>query len=355
MNIYLFHPEHIPERAAFPAVDAHNHLWGADAAPAKVAAVMDAVGVAVYADLTANVAITWSGGGYQLAARDLEVFFRDYVAAYPGRFYGFTCATFAHPADRPLFDDAGSFAERTVALLREHVRRGARGLKVLKELGLRYRDGQGRLIAVDDPRLAPIWDEAGRLGVPVLIHQADPYGFFEPVTPDNEHYDTLLKFPDWSFADPRFPRFQELIERRDRLVARHPRTTFILPHGANFPENLGYLARLLDTCPNVHLDFSARLDELGRQPFSARDFFLRYQDRILFGTDMPASPEVYRNYFRFLETRDEYFPYPDYDGTYNRRRWCIYGLYLPAAVLRRIYQGNALRLIPGLAQDLAGS
>jgi len=243
--------------------------------------------------------------------------------------------------------------EETIALLRRHVALGARGLKVLKELGLHYRDGEGNLIAVDDARLAPIWEEAGKLGVPVLIDQSDPAAFFDPITPENEHYETLTKYPSWSFADPRFPRKAELMQRRDNLVRRHRGTTFILAHVANNPENLGYVARLLDENPNANIDFSARLDELGRQPYTAREFMIRYQDRICFGTDMPVSPEMYRCYFRFLETFDEFFYAPDYDGTFGRHRWPIYGLGLPAEVLRKIYHENALRLVPGL-RELTG-
>ena len=144
------------------------------------------------------------------------------------------------------------------------MQRGARGLKILKELGLHYRDGNGDLVRVDDPKLAPIWDECGKLGVPVLIHQSDPFGFFEPITPENEHYDTLKKFPTWSFSDPKFPHKQELMDRRNNLIRRHRNTIFMLPHVANFPEDLGYVSTFLDENPNVYIDFSARIDELGR-------------------------------------------------------------------------------------------
>lgn len=351
VNVYLFHREHIPERAAYPVIDAHNHLWGDWDNAVRTREVMDAVGVACYADLTANVSIRWGGGGYLLEPGRLEDFFMRVAAVFPHRFYCFTAATFAQATDRPLFTDAGAFVAQTIELLRDHVRRGARGLKILKELGLHYRDNTGALIRLDDPRLAPVWDEAGRLGVPVLMHQADPYGFFEPVTPENEHYESLRKYPAWSFADSKFPRFQELLERCAQVIQRHRGTTFILPHLANFPENLEFVARLLDENPNVHLDFSARLDELGRQPWSSRDFFIRYQDRLLFGSDMPVTAEMYRCYFRFLETRDEYFIPPDYDGTFQRHRWWICGLGLPPRVLKKIYHQNALKLIPGLRAD----
>jgi len=320
--------------------------------------VMDAVGVASYCDLTANARIAWAGGGYTLQPADIREFFARCADAHPGRFYAFTLATFARPTTEPLFTDAVSFVAETVETLREHVSLGARGLKVLKELGLHFRDGAGKLIVVDDDRLAPIWAEAGRLGVPVLIHQSDPAGFFEPVTPANEHYESMRKFPSWSFADPKFPRKAELLRRRDNLVRAHPGTVFILPHVANHAEDLAYVGELLEANPNVFIDFAARIDELGRQPYSAREFFCRYQDRILFGSDMPAdtadSERMYRTYFRFLETFDEGFYMPDYDGTFQRRRWPICGIGLPEEVLAKVYYRNALRVVPHLRDDLSG-
>lgn len=332
-----------------PVIDAHNHLWG-NCDVEGLLAVMDAVGVAAYCDLTANAGIEWVDGGYAVQRGSIEDFFSHCVDRYPGRFYGFTMATFAKPATEPLFDDAQRFVAETVEMLGRHVALGAKGLKLLKEFGMDFRDARGEIVAADDPRLAPIWDEAGRLGVPVLMHQSDPCGLFEPVTPDNEHYESLKKFTSWSFVDPKFPRKAELLRRRDHLVRRHPDTTFILPHVGNFAENLGYVSRLLDENPNVFVDMSARIDELGRQPYTARDFFIRNQDRILFGSDMPASVEMYRCYFRFLETFDEYFFPPDYDGTAERGRWAIYGIGLPEDVLAKVYHGNALRIIPGLGQ-----
>ncbi len=346
-----------PQKAAFPAIDAHNHLWGNWNAD-EIVRVLDDVGVASYCDLTANARIAWADGGYSIQPSDIDGFFTNCAERYPGRFYAFTLATFTTPTDQPLFEDPGRFVAETVELLGRHVALGARGLKILKELGLQYRDAAGELVCVDDEVLSPIWREAGRLGVPVLIHQSDPVGFFEPVTPANEHYESMLKFPSWSFADPKFPRKAELLKRRDALVQQHPDTTFILPHVANFAENLPYVAQLLEQCPNVYIDFSARIDELGRQPDSAREFFVRFQDRILFGTDMPPdtadSRRMYRTYFRFLETRDEGFYMPDYDGKFDRHRWPICGLGLEPDVLAKIYYKNPLRIIPGLQEDIAG-
>jgi len=361
---YLFQPENIPTRAAFPAIDAHNHLWDGWRAIPKFLRAMNRVGVAMTCDLTSNLRVSCTSNlrvsfvkaGYSFSTGDLDSFFTRCADRHPNRFYPFTTATFSRPVSKPLFTDARAFAEETCALLRDHVARGARGLKILKELGLHYRDGRGKLVPVDDERLAPIWEEAGRLGVPVLIHQSDPYGFFQPPGPRNEHTDTLRKYPSWSFSDRRrFPGKWELIRRRDRLVANHPNTRFILPHVANFPEHLDYVDALLAAHPNVAIDFSARLDEVGRQPHRARAFFLHNQDRILFGTDMPPSEAMYRCHFRFLETFDEFFIPPDYDGTFGRHRWRISGIGLPRAVLKKLYFANILRLIPGLRPAYAAA
>lgn len=346
---YLSLPAHEPRRAKFPVIDAHNHLWGHWRKAADIVGAMDEVGVVAYCDLTANACLEWRESGYRFGPADIDGFFREVCAGHPGRFYGFTMAAFNLSPEAPLIDDYGEFVARCCATLRDHVARGARGLKLLKELGLRFRDTTGALVRVDDDRLAPIWEECARLSVPVLMHQSDPIGFFEPVTPENEHYESLLKYPEWQFHDrTRFPAKEELLARRDRVIAAHPGTTFILPHVANLPENLAAVSQFLAEHPNVWIDFSARTDELGRQPYTARSFFIQYQDRIVFGTDMPASVEMYRYHFRFLETFDEYFIPPDYDGTFGRHRWRVHGLGLPDDVLRKIYYENAQRVIPGL-------
>lgn len=339
-----------PVRPAVAVIDAHNHLWG-NFDVSTMVEVMDLAGVVSYCDLTANVHISWKDGGYSLGPGKIEEFFAQCDGKYPGRFYCFTTATFARPIDKPLFIDAEKFVDETIETLQDHVSKGARGLKILKELGLHYHDAGGRLISIDDERLAPIFDEAAKLCVPVLTHQSDPVAFFDPVTPENPHYDSLKKYPSWSFADPKFPRKSELIKRRDNLVKRHRNTVFILPHVANYAENIDYVSRLLDENPNVYIDFSARMDELGRNPEKSRNFFIKHQDRILFGTDMPVSLEMYRSYFRFLETFDENFIPPDYDGTFGRYRWKISGIGLPTEVLKKIYHQNALKIIPGLKNE----
>ena len=197
-------------------------------------------------------------------------------------------------------------------------------------------------LAVDDARLDPIWEECGRLGIPVAIHVTDPEAFFQPVDGSNERYEELVENPSWSFYGPKFPAKDSILAARDRMFAKHPRTKFIALHVANWPENLDYVSAMLDRLPNVSVEFGAREAELGRQPRRAREFFIKYQDRIMFGTDFTADEEMYRNHFRWLETNDEYFDYFGYPG---QGRWKIYGMGLPDEVLEKVYHLNAEKLL----------
>lgn len=339
---------HEPIKARFPVIDAHNHLFG-DLPPEKLIEVMDAVGVQLWVNVTGNVTMPLENNTYTIARRDLDHFVERYIKRYPGRFAALTMSDFAQWGDPVLLKDDG-FTARCIEHLEEDLAKGACGLKVTKELGLFFQDRTGALLQVDDERLFPVWQRAGDLGVPVLMHVSDPAAFFRPIDAANEHYLTLQEFPAWSFYGSHFSK-AKLLEQRNRMIAQHPGTTFILPHVANHPEDLASVSELLDTHPNVVIDFSARIDELGRQPYTARDFFIKYQDRILFGLDMPVSPEAYRCYFRFLETRDEYFDYPDYIGRFGvYTRWQLCALDLPEDVLKKIYRENALRVIPGISK-----
>ncbi len=243
------------------------------------------------------------------------------------------------------------FGHRMAEALADAKQRGASGLKVFKELGLVYRNPDGSLVAVDDPRWDPIWTACGELGLPVLIHTADPAAFFQPLDRFNERWEELQRHPDWSFVRPGFPTHDELLAQLMRVVARHPRTVFIGAHMANNPENLAELGRWLDAYPNLNVDIAARVAELGRQPFTAREFIIKYADRVLFGTDGPRTPGRYAPHWRMLETRDEYFTYAE-DEYPPQGLWNIYGLDLPDDVLRKVYSENARRLIPGIAERL---
>ncbi len=245
------------------------------------------------------------------------------------------------------------FGEIEANRLRESVAAGARGLKVWKILGLEIRDQSGQLIGLDDERLAPIWNTAAELDVPVLIHFADPRAFFQPLTPDNERRLELRRHPAWhrypsrrpgDAYDPRPPSHDELHEQFERLVAAQPSTQFIAAHMASSGENLGRVALLLDRYRNLYVDMSAALNELGRQPYTSRDFLTRFPDRVLFGTDTGPDPAACSVYYRYLETRAEYTSYAA-GGALLQGDWRIYGVGLPDGALRKIYGENAMSLI----------
>jgi predicted TIM-barrel fold metal-dependent hydrolase len=319
--------EHLVQRAKFPVFAVHQHVNDAmgiedHMQPSELIARMDRLNIKTIIILTGM----WG--------EKLQHVLDEMVRPYPGRFLVFT------QIDWSKINDP-NFSEEMVRQLDDSVRRGARGLKVLKDLGLGVRDKTGKLITVDDPRLDPIWEECGRLGIPVSIHVTDPEAFFYPTDGNNERYEELIEHPDWSFYGPQFPSKESILDARNRVFARHPHTTFIALHMGNWPENLDYVGRVLDQHPNTYVEFGAREAELGRQPRRAREFFLKYQDRIMFGTDNGPDQGMYQNYFRWLETGDEYFDYWGYPG---QGRWKIYGMQLPDSVLEKIYHLNADKL-----------
>lgn len=324
------------ERPKFPVIDAHNHLaapfgGGWDKRPvAELIDILDAADVRVYVDLD-------GGWGEPILNSHLDYF----KAAAPERFRIFGGV---HWEQWSVHGDR--FGEWAAERLRVQAARGAQGLKIWKPFGLHVRDQHGQLVRVNDARLDAIWETAAELGLPVLIHVADPAAFFEPLDANNERWEELHAHPDWQFPSPPFPSFISIMNDLAALVGAHPRTTFIGAHVGCYAESLAWVGQLLDTCPNFFIDFSARIGELGRQPYSARRFFLKYADRILFGIDAGPSLEQYRLYYRFLETDDEYFNY----GTTpipSQGRWSIYGLYLPDDVLQKVYFRNAERVVLG--------
>jgi predicted TIM-barrel fold metal-dependent hydrolase len=319
----LVTPAHEILRAKFPAIDFHNHLDAQD--PADIVRIMDACGIERTVNITMKVGVE--------------------ALSIMGRFHTFAPERFSTIAwmDWNGLHSAGFF-ERAAENMRGFVEAGACGIKIWKDLGLQLRDANGELLRIDDVRLGPLFDEAAKLRVPVMFHIADPDAFFLPIDRFNERFEELAAHPDWGFHGSQYSK-DELLEQRDLVFARHPQTTFVAAHMAEKPENLDYLDKLLSTYPNVFVDMSARTAELGRQPYTARAFFLKHADRILFGTDLVPSIEMYRLHFRFLETADEYFEYPSHAS--RQGRWNIYGLHLPDDVLRKIYRENALRLFNG--------
>lgn len=260
-------------------------------------------------------------------------------------------------------DTSPGFGERMAEELERKVEAGACGLKIFKELGLRHKDANGNLIPVDDPRLDPLWAKAGELGVPVLIHTADPVAFFQPLDEKNERWEELQRHPNWHFAGPEFPHHDTLLAQRNRVIERHPDTIFIGAHLGNYPEDLAYVDACLDRHPNFYVDTSARIGEIGRHPVEAvRAFFLKHQTRVIFGTDlvlgwdaledekaeqddMAEFKRFYDGHLRFFKTGERQIEYP---GFPIQGRWKVDAIGLSDDVLEKLYVQNARRLIPGL-------
>jgi predicted TIM-barrel fold metal-dependent hydrolase len=319
---------HEVPRARFPVIDMHNHVNDPAGIHAEEIPAAEVVRRMDRANVQKIVILTGMWG------EKLQGLLDKMVRPYPDRFVAFM------QVDWSKIDDP-NFSTEGVAQLDAAVKRGARGLKVLKDLGLGVKDKSGKFVAIDDPRIDPIWEECGRLGIPVAIHTSDPEAFFAPIDKHNERYEELMANPSWSFNGPQFPDKQTLLAQRNHAFEKHPHTTFIALHVANWPENLDAVSAWLDKYPNMYVEFGARQAELGRQPRRARKFFLDYQDRILFGTDSEPNEQMYANYFRWLETPDEYFAYWGYPG---QGRWEIYGMELPDAVLEKVYHKNAEKL-----------
>jgi predicted TIM-barrel fold metal-dependent hydrolase len=321
----------VVERPAYAVIDVHNHLGGGkdNLTPDRVRhylAEMDAAGLRTVVNL--------DGGWGPRLKETLSALDQ----AYPGRFLTFALLDFSGI-------DNKNWGQREARRLEESFQAGAKGLKIHKSLGLSYRYRSGELMPVDDPKLDPAWEMCAKYNRPVVIHVADPAAFFTPLDRFNERWHELNTHPNWLFHGERFPSHDEILMQRNRVIARHPKTTFICAHFANNPEDLAAVGRWLDSYPNMYVDVDARISELGRQPYTARRFFLKYQDRIMFGTDTAPNRDAYRMYYRFLETDDEYFDCAS--GHHRQGFWMIYGLFLPEDVLKKIYHKNAERLFFG--------
>jgi predicted TIM-barrel fold metal-dependent hydrolase len=324
---------------AWPVINSHEHLgpvFGGDwprRPVGELLSTMDAVGILTLVDL--------DGGQGDALSRHIE----RYQEPHPSRLVVFA------GLDYGMWRQEQAFGDVEAARLRDSMARGARGLKVWKHLGLTAHDPAGRLVSVDDVRLDPLWQAAAELDCPVVIHVADPVAFFDPLDATNERWEELHAHPDWHFwprpespDGPGYPGFDDILAALDRLLARHPATTFVGAHVGCAVEDLALVSTMLERHPNYHVDIAARIAELGRQPYTARRFFLRWRDRILFGTDTAVDPETCRIYYRFLETFDESFDYSA-DPVPPQGRWQIHGLGLPREILRLVYADNARRVL----------
>ena len=243
------------------------------------------------------------------------------------------------------FQDIGpGFGGRAAKQLEEDIKAGAKGLKIFKQLGLWYQKTDRTRLKLDDPELDPIWDMCARLNVPVLIHTADPAEFFRSIDYNNERWLELALYPARRYQDrSRFPTFEELMNERDRLFIKHRNTKFIVAHMGWHANDLARLGRMMDKMPNIYPEVAAVLYDIGRQPRAAHDFFIKYQDRLLFGKDS-FEPDEFPYYWRVFETADEYF---DYYRDYHAF-WKLYGISLPDPILKKLYYANALKVTPGL-------
>ena len=321
-------PEHLVPRAKFPVVDSHSHLRITTDTIEQRVKEMDALNLRVLVNLS-------GGSGEQL--KQLVETIR--TSRYPDRFRVFANVN---------FNGAGApgWKEKEIAGLEQAVKDGAIGLKIFKNLGLSAKKADGSRLKVDDPDLDPIWQTAARLNIPVIIHVADPAQFFESIDYKSERWLELALFPNRQYPREQFPSFEDLMGERDRMFARNPKTRFINAHFGWHGNDFGRAAKHLDTLPNVVLEVGAVLYEFGRQPRASREFFTKYQDRVLFGKDAYRAERIslllesLRNQRRVLRLLPRV-----------PRFWKLNGMGLPDAVLRKLYYQNALRITPGLPKN----
>ncbi|MEQ8364492.1 MAG: amidohydrolase family protein [Cyclobacteriaceae bacterium] len=322
-------PEHKPTKAKFPFIDVHNHQFTMPIQNLdKLVAEMD--------ELNMKVMVNLSG----FRGRYLEWTLDNVNEKYSNRFIVFLNIDFEE------LDDEG-WPENTLKLMDDAKALGINGLKVYKNLGLTEKDNEGNRIAVDDPRLDPIWAKCGELGIPVLIHTGEPNAFWSPKDKYNERWLELKQYPS-RYKDPtKNPSFDEVMNEQHNVFRKHPNTKFINAHLGWYGNDLEKLGTLMDELPNMYAEIGAVIAELGRQPRTAREWLIKYQDRVMMGKDTYKKEEYY-TYFRVLETNDEYFDY------YRKRHahWKMYGLNLPDSVLEKLYYKNAMKVIPGIDSTL---
>lgn len=322
-------PEHKLTRSRYPFIDVHNHQFAMPIQDLdKLVGEMDSLNMAVMVNLS----------GFR--GKYLEWSLDNVKNSNPNRFILFLNIDFEK------LDDAG-WPEETLKMMEEGVKQGVRGLKVYKTLGLDETDNEGHRIAIDDPRLDPVWAKCGELGIPVLIHSGEPNSFWNPKDKHNERWLELKRHPGRYRSADDYPPFEQVMAEQHHVFRKHPGTKFINAHLGWFGNDLERLGKLLDEMPNVYTELGAVLAELGRQPRFARQWLIRYQDRVMMGKDSYNVKEYY-TYFRVLETDDEYF---DYYRKYHAH-WKMYGLALPDSVLKKVYFKNALRVIPGIDKSL---
>lgn len=324
--------EHKLKKSKFPFIDIHNHYGNMNTADlSERVKFMD--------QLNMGVMVNLSGRGFRSSGDHLEKSFENIKKQYPNRFILFTNVDFTD-IDNP------EWSARITKQLEDDVKRGAKGLKIYKNLGIHLKDSKGKRISIDDPRIDPIWAKCGQLGIPVLIHSADPKPFWDPIDNQNERWLELKLHPTRRY-DETFASWETIIAEQHNIFKKHPKTKFINAHLGWYGNDLKKLGELMEAYPNMYSEIGAVIAELGRQPRASKAFLTKYQDRVLFGKDSWV-PDEYETYFRVLETEDEYFPYHKRYHAF----WRMYGIGLPDEVLKKIYYKNAMSLIPGIDKTL---
>jgi len=325
-------PQHPVPKARFPVIDFHGHPPQLTS-PEALASVVKALD-----DLNVQRMVV---NNPQLRGDLLKQWIGVANASpYADRFIYFTSIGFGR-------EIGPGFGQAAAEQLEADIKAGAKGIQeIAKSFGITVKKADGSRLQLDDPELDPIWETAARLDIPVFIHTADPQKFWDPIDYTNERWLELALFRDRRYQDPTFPRFETLMAERDRLFKKHPKTKFVTAHLGWHANDLARLGRMFDEMPNVYSEIGAVLYDIGRQPRFAHDFFVKYQDRILFGKDN-YQPDEYPYYWRVLETSDEYF---DYYRDYHAF-WKLYGIALPDDVLKKLYFENALTIIPGLSRS----
>ena len=318
-------PGKLITRAKFPFIDVHSHQRNMSTSRLnELKAEMD--------ELNMGVMVNLSGGSGDRVSESTK----NIKASHANRFVVFANVNFSGVGQE-------GWGEKAAAQLETDFNNGARGLKIYKSLGLRNVDADGNRIAVDDPRLDPVWAKCGELGIPVLIHSADPASFWDDHDADNERWLELKLRPGRKRSDTDPAPWETIINEQHNVFKKHSNTIFINAHMGWYANNLPKLSELMEEIPNMYVEIAAVIAELGRQPRFANQFLTKYQDRILFGKDA-YNPLEYHTYFRVLESKDEYFPYYKKYHAY----WSMYGLGLSDEVLKKLYYKNALKIIPGL-------
>lgn len=327
--------EHPCKKAKFPVIDMHSH-WGPILLGPDYAKKYETKEVVenlkkYNIEKIFNLDLIWDESLAKMEDKTKDA--GDYVVTCPS-------------VDITKCEDP-DFPEYVDKYFKKYKEEGRKAIKLWKNMTLYWKASNGKYKRLDDPDFEPLWTCAAKYGLPLIIHIGDPHALFTPATPSNEYYDILKDHPEWVFVGDDYFTFDEHMEMQENIIKNHPDTTFVVAHIGSCGEDLSRVDAMMDKYPNMYIDIAARISEIGRQPYTSRKFFIKHQDKIMFGTDYEANqdPEVfYPPYFRFLETFDEYFDYMGEPRSTDYGNWKIYGIGLEDDVLKKIYSENAKKV-----------